>query len=293
MRWNMEIVIRKNQMEEVEGLTSEYPYTLHVVDIHTTKIRWHWHEELEFCYVASGEAVLKTVNNTYHLKTGEAVFMNTNVLCTMQAEKSCIIHSHIFHSTLLSGHFRSVFETKYMQPILQNKKIEVLKFEGINASQQKIIRKLCELSKLQENKDTEFATRNVLSEIWMSLLEEIENQENAVTPAASVNQERLLHMLSYIHEHYAEKISLEDIAGASAISKREALRCFQSGISQPPFDYLQEYRLQVAKRLLTTTQASIAEIALECGFGSSAYFGKVFKEKEGMTPKLYRDSIKE
>ena len=32
---------------------------------------------------------------------------------------------------------------------------------------------------------------------------------------------------------------------------------------------------------------------VECGFGSSAYFGKVFKEKEGMTPKLYRDSIKE
>ena len=38
MRWTMEIVIRKNQMEEVEGLTSEYPYTLLVVDIHTTKI---------------------------------------------------------------------------------------------------------------------------------------------------------------------------------------------------------------------------------------------------------------
>jgi len=287
----MEIVIRKNQMEEVEGITSEYPYTLHVVDIYKTKIRWHWHEELEFCYVALGEAVLKTVNHTYSLKKGEAVFMNTNVLCTMEAEKSCIIHSHIFHSTLLSGHFRSVFETKYMQPILQNKKIEILKFEGRNTSQQNIIRKLCQLAKLQESPDTEFATRNILSEIWMSLLEETEHQENAVTLATSVNQERLLHMLSYIHEHYAEKISLEDIAGAAAISKREALRCFRWGISQPPFDYLQEYRLQVAKKLLTTSQISIAELAMECGFGSSAYFGKVFKEKEGMTPKQYRDSI--
>lgn len=288
----MEIIIKKNQMEEVAGITSEYPYTLHVVDIYTTKIHWHWHEELEFCYVVSGEATLKTVNNTYRIKAGEAVFMNTNVLCTMEAKESCIVHSHIFHSTFLSGHFKSIFETKYMQPVLQNKKIEIVKIEGVNNPQRMIVSRLRQVAKLQETENTEFFTRNLLSEIWMFLLEEIANLENSANPAASVNQERMLHMLSYIHEHYAEKISLEDIAAAAAVSKREALRCFQHGINQTPFAYLQEYRLQIAKKLLTSSQVSVTVIAGETGFGSSAYFGKVFKEQEGMTPKEYRDKTK-
>ena len=115
----MEIIIKKNQMEEVEGITSEYPYTLHVVDIYTTKIHWHWHEELEFCYVVSGEATLKTVNNTYHLSTGEAVFMNTNVLCTLQAEKSCIVHycrgiSNLYLRQNISSRFYKIGRLKLL-----------------------------------------------------------------------------------------------------------------------------------------------------------------------------------
>ena len=154
-----------------------------------------------------------------------------------------------------------------------------------------VISKLCQLAKLQDKEDNEFATRNILSEIWMLLLEEITNQENAVASPASVNQERMLHMLSYMHEHYAEKISLEDIAIAAAISKREVLRCFRTCINQAPFDYLQEYRLQMAKKMLETTDMPIGVVAMESGFGSSAYFTKVFKEAENVTPKEYRKKL--
>ena len=95
-------------------------------------------------------------------------------------------------------------------------------------------------------------------------------------------------MMSYIHEHYQEKISLEDIARSAAVGRRECLRCFQSLIRKSPFEYLLDYRVEMAQRLLRTSQLSILDIALQTGFSNEAYFCKVFKRICGKTPNTYR-----
>ena len=105
---------------------------------------------------------------------------------------------------------------------------------------------------------------------------------------STVNQERLLTMMSYIQENYQEKVSLKHIASSAMISPREALRCFQNGIHETPFEYLIEYRIEIAKKLLKSTKLSITEVAQETGFSSSAYFSKIFKRECNMTPLEYR-----
>ena len=50
-----------------------------------------------------------------------------------------------------------------------------------------------------------------------------------------------------------------------------------------------EYRLNTAKQLLDDTKMSITDISYHCGFSSNAYFGKIFREKYGMTPLQYRN----
>lgn len=62
-------------MEEIQGLQSEYPYTLHRVNLDYTSIPWHWHEELEFIYVTEGELRLHTSAESYAFHEGEAFFM--------------------------------------------------------------------------------------------------------------------------------------------------------------------------------------------------------------------------
>ena len=95
-------------------------------------------------------------------------------------------------------------------------------------------------------------------------------------------------MLTFIRQNYREKLSLEDIARSASISKSECLRCFRTSIDRSPFEYLQDYRIEIAERLLRSTDDSVLDIALQTGFSNSAYFGKIFREVHGISPGVYR-----
>ncbi|MDY5020935.1 MAG: AraC family transcriptional regulator [Blautia sp.] len=285
----MKIKITSSQMEQIEGLTPEYPYTLHRINLDDTVIPWHWHQELEFIYVLEGNVKLKTSARSYSFGENEAFFMNTNTLCALENINHCRLESHLFDKTFLGGHFRSIFETKYLNPVLQNNKIDVVIIRGETENQKRMLKKLQQLGVLQNKTDVEFQTRSILSEIWLLLLEEIKNMDEQDVMANTQNQERLMTMLSFIHENYSKKLNLAEIAQSASVSKRECLRCFQNGIHESPFDYLIGYRIECAKKLLRSTDMPITEIALETGFSNNAYFSKIFRRECGETPRKYRD----
>ena len=91
-------------------------------------------------------------------------------------------------------------------------------------------------------------------------------------------------MLTYIYEHYADAVTLEDIAGAANISRSEAGRCFQTYMNCAPVDALIRHRLQTARRLLNETTLTLQEISYDCGFHSVNYFSRQFKKLYGYVP---------
>lgn len=287
----MKLQIRRNMMEEVEGLRNEYPYAFHHTDMRETTVPWHWHEALEFGYVAEGCVKISTTTRTLTLQKGEAYFTNSNALTMVENIENCILDSHLFHPIFLGGHFKSVFETKYLNPIIQNKDIDMLCIRGETDAQRKLLGKLRSLSLLQSQADVEFQTRSLMGEIWLFLLSVIQEADRSAYCPAAKNQDRILTMMAFIQENYVEKLTLEQIADAASISTRECLRCFRESIHQSPMDYLIEYRVQVAKKLLETTNLSITEIALRCGFNSNSYFTKIFHRSCGKTPNAYRRQL--
>ena len=284
----MKISIRHNQMEDVEGLHNEYPYAYHHVDLGATVVPWHWHEALEFNYVVSGSVKVTTTNQSFRFSQGEAFFINSNVLTTMTHTGGCILDSHLFDPVFLGGHFKSVFQTKYLSPVIQNRHIEIIPLRGGSQLQNKLLHKLRQLAQLQSQENTEFQTRNLLSEIWLLLLEDLTEQKSNIVQSDIRNQDRILTMMGWIHDNYANKITLEEIAAAAAISTRECLRCFRSSIGQSPMEYLISYRISISKKLLRSTDLPVAEVAIRTGFNTSAYFAKIFKQTTGKTPLVYR-----
>lgn len=260
---------------------------MHVTNFNAGPIPWHWHEEIEFGYVLNGQIEIALTNRTYTIGKNQGYFTNSNVLSRICKESDTVLHTHLFHPIFLSGHFKSIFETKYLNPIIHNKNIDALIFTGETPNQKQILKKLRQAGALQYQENTEFQTRNLFSELWLLLLEEIREQ-----PAHTVNfqnQERVQNMLAFVHANYSEKLTLNDIAAAASVSTRECIRCFRNTISQTPLEYVMEYRLNMARRLLDETEKSITDISLQCGFSSSAYFGKIFREKYDTTPLQYRN----
>ena len=94
--------------------------------------------------------------------------------------------------------------------------------------------------------------------------------------------------MAYLHEHYAEAVSREDLARHVGLSDDYLTSCFNKELGMTPVAYLNRYRVQQAKQLLTYSHRSITDIALDVGFSGSSYFSRIFHRETGMSPEAYR-----
>ena len=97
----------------------------------------------------------------------------------------------------------------------------------------------------------------------------------------------------FITEHYAEPITAADIAAAAGFSPNYLSRKFREAAGFGVHEYLTFIRLRSAARLLATTEGSVTEVALRCGFSNSNYFKDAFKKQYGCTPRVYRQRCRE
>ena len=94
-------------------------------------------------------------------------------------------------------------------------------------------------------------------------------------------------MIATIEDHYDECITLDDLARAAGMNSKYFCRYFREMTHRTPIDYLNYYRIEQACFKLATTNDSIAEIGMSCGFNDESYFIKTFKKYKGVTPKKY------
>ena len=78
------------------------------------------------------------------------------------------------------------------------------------------------------------------------------------------------------------------MAAEAALEPKYFCRVFRQITGRTPINYLNYYRVECAAELLCTTQGSITDIALECGFGDVSYFSRMFRRYKGQTPGQYR-----
>lgn len=94
--------------------------------------------------------------------------------------------------------------------------------------------------------------------------------------------------IAYIRMHYAENISLEEIADRLDITPEYLSTLFNREVGINFSGFLRDFRLSHAKRLLKGTDKKVYEIAQEVGYPDSKYFNRVFKENVGVSPREFR-----
>lgn len=96
--------------------------------------------------------------------------------------------------------------------------------------------------------------------------------------------------ITYIHNHYDKKISLEDVARNLHLSKHYLCNAFKKATGENMSLYINKLRIEKAKRLLLESDSSAKEICEEVGYSNQQYFSKVFKRITGMTVVEYKES---
>jgi AraC family transcriptional regulator len=110
-------------------------------------------------------------------------------------------------------------------------------------------------------------------------------------PAArqpALDPRRLRRVLDYIETRLGESISLDDLAGEACLSPFHFARLFRQSTGLAPHQYLTERRIKSAQQQILGG-ASLAEVALDTGFGSQASFCRAFRKATGLSPKAYRE----
>lgn len=108
------------------------------------------------------------------------------------------------------------------------------------------------------------------------------------SPKGLSKDECFMSTLSYIHEHYNEKITLDHLVKLSQMSRTSYINKFKEICKMPPLAYLNATRIGAAEKLLSETDLSVSEIAFRTGFYDASHLTKAFLSDRGIPPVEYR-----
>jgi len=103
---------------------------------------------------------------------------------------------------------------------------------------------------------------------------------------------KLRHTIAYIKAHLAQELSLGTLAAVEKTSPAHFARLFKQAIGMAPHQYVITCRMEEAKRLLAKTEETLSSIGLQVGCADQSHFTALFHKYVGLTPKAYRDSLK-
>jgi YesN/AraC family two-component response regulator len=129
-------------------------------------------------------------------------------------------------------------------------------------------------------------TKGVLSD-----LESVAEFQRVLTASSTLPQPTSMlvkQASAYIQQNYARSFSLEELSETIGVSKSYLSRIFKIDVGISLWDYLNRFRIQKAKELLLLTDETITEIAADVGYEDVGYFGRVFREITGSSPRSFR-----
>lgn len=257
-------------------------------------VKLHWHDELQISIVTKGCVEFIVGEKSYVLKNGQAIFINTQRIHMAKSvgEEDGIYHSINFDAKLLKMYPGSIIEQKYIEPVLTADNLNSIEFYGDAQWEKDILKHIADIINADAIKEKGYELKIYISllNFWLLLVLNEKDIFSKKTEVKPINEQRVKDVLSFIHNNYNNKITLQDIADSVFVSKGECCRFFKKSLKMSPYDYLINYRINASMKLLKRTNSSILDIAENVGFNNVSHYIQIFKKKTGLTPHEYRNS---
>jgi transcriptional regulator GlxA family with amidase domain len=93
----------------------------------------------------------------------------------------------------------------------------------------------------------------------------------------------------YIEEHFAGRLTIDELADRVAISRRNFIRRFKNATANTPIEYIQRVKIEVAKKSLESSSENVMQIMYQVGYTDTKAFRNVFRKLTGLSPLDYRN----
>ncbi len=237
----------------------------------------HWHEyyELEICL--GGKGIQKLNGTEYELSAGSVTLLRMTDFHEYIFTTPCKLLCLDFTGNDFSGNcFRELIKTRGdIHAVFEDGEYETL---------MSLSRTLID----EYDSEREYmidAIEKLVDYICMMLLRHVKHKE---VQQITDSNNQIKNALEYIDIHFREPLPLEEVAAVAGYSKNYFSQRFFATVGVTYSQYLQRKKISYSKLLLRSTDHSVVEVSMECGYASLSNFNRAFKYEVGMSPSDYR-----
>lgn len=261
-------------------------------------VTYHWHKEVEVICFQNGNATVLLNGKEYQAEAGDIIFVNQGELHQISSDCPDLLY-HAFDFLLDSLNFsdKDYVQSHYLTPLTEKAMFFSHFLSHSEETTAPVFNTFLEILDTYEKKAAGYQL--LIKASLLKIISMMIENNQLITPEAAgirVHYERerqLKEILTYIHNNYAQKMHLEDIADTFHMSGKYFSRYFKKHFGYTFVEYLNHFRIEKACVLLVTTDMRIMEISFDTGFENFSYFIRKFKEITGFTPAAYRNYVSE
>ncbi len=286
----MQIPEYENYHETKSHSAPDFPYNTYIcsIPLDFEKVPLHWHDEVEIIYIKKGRGRVTLDFTSFYVEAGDIIVVTPGQLHAIgPAEHSMEYENIIFSLDLLRAGSMDALNQEFFEPFLAGS----IGFEHLICRDHENYPALSSCLNRADNicrsfpKGYRLAIKGCLFEFFYTIFT---NSTDIPAAKSDPRLERLKTVLKYIEMHYSHAISIDEIAAVAGFSASHFMRFFKAAMGMSFTLYLSAYRLSMAARLLVSTNDSILDIALSCGYENLSYFNRSFKKRYKKTPGEYR-----
>ncbi len=287
----MNILEYENYHEKKTHVDLTFPYNTYLctIPLDFDRVPLHWHDEMEIIYIKKGHGFVTVDFKQYKVSGSTIILIWPGQLHSIDQfdDLSMEYENIIFDAGMLLPKKEDTSSAAFLRPFLAGKIPIPSVYTAISDHYDEISSCIDACDEICKTKPEgyELYIKSKLYELFYTLYH-LCRITSPLRRQKSLDKTKTI--LKFIENNYMHKITIAQIAQVAEFSESHFMRYFKDTMGTSFIDYLKEYRLTMAARMLLVSEASVLSIAEEVGFDNLSYFNRAFKIEYGMTPSQYR-----
>ena len=251
----------------------------------------HTHEFTELVIICEGSGINCVNQFEYPIAAGDVFVVHAGQVHAYKETEHLHLCNVLFDSSLLDfkgidmSHLPGFHALFLLEPNLRKTNFNSrLHLQGPDLIKARAI-----IEELEQEVDEQKPGFRLISQsLLLLLIGKLSRWYAQVTREDSAKLMLIAKSLAHMEQTLYEPLSIQQLAKIANMSERSFYRTFQKATGMSPNQYLTNLRISQAAELLIHSDASVTEIAFECGFQDSSYMTKQFKKQMQVTPSMFR-----
>ena len=252
---------------------------------------WHYHPEIELVYINGGSGKRQIGTHMSYFNDGDLILIGKNLPHCGFTDRSTGNRKETlvqFREDFLGQGFFDIPEMEKLKTLFSMAE-QGLAFHGDTKS--RVGSAMEGLDELDGFKRL-LSILDILHELSLSTELTILNAEKFAISTEVSEQNRINKIFNYVKNNFQQPIPLETVSSLSGMTEPSFCRYFKKTTSKTFTQFVNEYRLVHASKLLAEKEMAISDIAFEAGFQNVSHFTRLFKTFTGMSPSAYRHEMR-